>query len=107
MFMDGRLSIVKITTQSDLQIREIPFKILMTFFAEVEKPTQKFEYRLSEDPKQLNHCEKELQSWKTHTSDFKTYCKGTVIKTVCTGMKTDIQINRVENPELSLTYLVK
>lgn len=51
MFMDGRLSIVKITTQSDLQIREIPFKILMTFFAEVEKPTQKFEYRLSEDPK--------------------------------------------------------
>lgn len=77
----------------------IPIKTPASHFVAIDKPILKFTERQNTQNSQHN-VEKE-QSWRTDTTDFRTRCKATVIKTVWWWRK-DTQIDlwdRTENPE--------
>ena len=59
----------------------IPSRIPTGFGAEIEKLILKFLWKLKETQNSHKKIEKE-QNWRTDNSQFQTYCKTTIIKTV-------------------------
>ena len=78
----GRINIVKVTvlTNTIHRFNDIPIKLLMAFFTEVE---QKFHssYGNAKDPERPKPSRERRMGWE-ESADFRLYYKDTVIKRV-------------------------
>ena len=80
----GRINIVKMTTQSKLQIQCNPCQITSGMFHRIRTKILQFEWK--KDHEQPSITEKEIQRWRNqasdYTTDFRLYYKATAIITV-------------------------
>lgn len=79
-------------------------KISISCFAEIKK-ILKFIWNLK-GPQVVKSVLRKNKVGGLTLSDFKIYCKTTVIKQYGTGIKTD-QKNATENPEINFPYMVR
>ena len=84
MFMDWKLNTVKMAILSKALYRfnVVLIKTPIVFFAEIEKPTQKFIWYFKGSQKAKTILKKKNKVGRLKLPDFKTYYKATVIKTL-------------------------
>ena len=73
------------------RLNVIPIKLTMAFFKELEQQQQNphNSYGNMKDLKNQCNLEKEEWNWRNQPSQFRLHYKAIVIKTLCTGTKTE------------------
>ena len=95
MFMDwkNQYSENEYTTQSNPQIQCNPYQATNGIFQRTEQTISQFVWKYKKPRIAKAILRKKNGTGGINLPDFRLYFKATVIKIVCTGTKTEIQIN--------------